>query len=182
MTMLISAGILLAFALVLFCLIKWWNLEVIGVTPVHLFTFIAILFTSGLDVGLVMFPLAWDFPLYADTATEPAYGFTNPLALEFGFWGFLIWGFYFLTTFYFCVIEPKVKFFEIPMVKWINNIVIIGTCAFTGALFLIYLPYYAMRNFFNPLVHHIETLFRTGKSPYPIERTLLTTGMTAGGI
>ncbi|NIZ15030.1 BCCT family transporter [Phaeobacter sp. HF9A] len=143
MTYLISAGILLAFALVVFCVIKWWNLEVVGVTPVHLFTFIAILFTSGLDVGLIMFPLAWDFPLYADTATEPAYGFTNPLALEFGFWGFLIWGFYFLTSFYFCVIEPRVKFFEIPLVKWINNIVIIGTCAFTGALFLIYLPYYA---------------------------------------
>ena len=143
MTYLISAGILLAFALVAFCVIKWWNLEVVGVTPVPLFTFIAILFTSGLDVGLIMFPLAWDFPLYADVENNPAYGFTNPLALEFGFWGFLIWGFYFLTTFYFCVIEPRVKFFEIPVVKWINNIVIIGTCAFTGALFLIYLPYYA---------------------------------------
>jgi hypothetical protein len=47
---------------------------------------------------------------------------------------------------------------------------------------LIYLPYYEMRNFFNPQVHHIESLFRTGKSPYPIERTLLTTGMTAAGI
>lgn len=143
MTLLISFGILMAFALVIFCAVKWWNVSVVGVTPVPLFTFIAILFTSGLDVGLIMFPLAWDFPLYADTATEPAYAVTNPLALEFGFWGFLIWGFYFLTTFYFCVIEPKVRFFEIPLVKLINNIVIIGTCAFTGALFLIYLPYYA---------------------------------------
>ena len=44
---------------------------------------------------------------------------------------------------------------------------------------LFYLPYYSMRNFFSPLVHHIETLFLTGKPPYPIERTLLTTGMTA---
>ena len=79
LTTLISAGILLAFALVIFCLIKWWDVRNIGVTPVPLFTFIAILFTSGLDVGLIMFPLAWDFPLYADTAAEPAYGFTNPL-------------------------------------------------------------------------------------------------------
>jgi glycine betaine transporter len=121
---------------------KWWNLRLVGPQPVSLFVFISILFTSGLDVGLVMFPLAWDFPLYADTATEPAYAFTNPLAIEFGYWGFLIWAFYFLTAFYFCVIEPRVKFFEIPVVKWINNIVIIATCAFTGALFLIYLPYY----------------------------------------
>jgi len=132
----------MAFALVIFVTIKWWNLRLEGTNPVSLFVFISILFTSGLDVGLVMFPLAWDFPLYADVASEPGYGVTNPLAIEFGYWGFLIWAFYFLTGFYFCVIEPKVKFFEIPVVKWINNIVIIGTCAFTGALFLIYLPYY----------------------------------------
>ncbi|MFS4580291.1 BCCT family transporter [Phaeobacter sp. C3_T13_0] len=142
MTTIISAGILLAFALVIFCVIKWWNMRIIGVTPVPLFTFVAILFTSGLDVGLIMFPLAFDFPLYADTAAEPAYAFTNPLALEFGFWGFLIWAFYFLTSFYFCAIEPRVKFFEIKLVKLLNNLVIITTCAFTGALFLIYMPYY----------------------------------------
>ncbi|MEM9582585.1 MAG: BCCT family transporter [Pseudomonadota bacterium] len=142
MNMVISFGILLAFALVIFCVIKWWNVRCVGVTPVPLFTFIAILFTSGLDVGLIMFPLAFDFPLYADTATEPAYAFTNPLALEFGFWGFLIWAFYFLTSFYFCVIEPRVKFFEIPAVRILNNIVIITTCAFTASLFLIYMPYY----------------------------------------
>ena len=104
LTTIISFGVILALGLTIFCTIKWWNLPLTGVTPVPLFTFIAILFTSGLDVGLIMFPLAFDFPLYADTATEPAYGFTNPLALEFGFWGFLIWTFYFLTTFYFCAI------------------------------------------------------------------------------
>ena len=74
-----------------------------------------------------------EFPIYAD---ESVYGFANPLAIEFGFWGFLIWAFYFLTTFYFCVLEPKVKLFEIPLVKALNNIVIIATCAFTGFLFL----------------------------------------------
>ena len=45
-----------------------------------------------------------------------------------------------------------------------------------------YLPYSTMRNFFSPLAHHIETLFQTGRSPYPIERTLLTTGLTAASI
>lgn len=137
----IMIGVILALILVVFCVVKWWDLRVIGVTPVPLFTFIAILFTSGLDVGLIMFPLG-EFPVYADIAAAPEYGFTNPLAIEFGFWGFLIWGFYFLTSFYFCVIEPRVKFFEIPFVKILNNLVIIGTCAFTASLFLIYLPSY----------------------------------------
>lgn len=134
----LSFGVLLALGLVAFFVVKWWNLRCVGVTPVHLFTFIAILFTSGLDVGLIMFPLT-EFGGYAE---EPAYAFANPLAIEFGFWGFLIWAFYFLTAFYFCVIEPRVKFFEIPLVKLINNVVIIGTCAFTASLFLIYLPGY----------------------------------------
>ncbi len=138
MQIILSFGVLLAFALVIFCTIKWWNVKCIGVTPVHLFTFIAILFTSGLDVGLIMFPLT-EFGGYADDA---AYSFTNPLAIEFGFWGFLIWAFYFLTAFYFCVIEPRVGFFKFPIVKLVNNLVIIGTCAFTASLFLIYLPGY----------------------------------------
>lgn len=56
--------------------------------------------------------------------------------------GLLVWGFYFLTTFYFCVVEPKLKLFEIGWVKLINSAVIIATCAFTGFLFLSYLPTY----------------------------------------
>ncbi|KAB7613339.1 BCCT family transporter [Amylibacter sp. SFDW26] len=140
LSIIISFGIILALTLVVFCVIKWWGVRVVGVTPVPLFTFMAILFTSGLDVGLIMFPLG-EFPVYADAANAE-YGFTNPLAIEFGFWGFLIWGFYFLTSFYFCIVEPRVQFFKIPIVKWLNNLVIIGTCAFTASLFLIYLPFY----------------------------------------
>ena len=39
-----------------------------------------------------------------------------------------------------------------------------------------------LADFFSPLVNNMETLFFTGKSPYPIERTLLTTGLTAAGV
>ena len=109
-----------------------------GPVSVGFFTFIAILFTSGLDVGLIMFPLV-DFEVYS---AEEAYDFANPLAIEFGFWGFLVWGFYFLTTFYFCIIEPKLKLFEIPAIKLTNNLVVIATCAFTAFLFFSYLPDY----------------------------------------
>jgi choline-glycine betaine transporter len=141
MTSWLSAGILFTFTAIAFVLYRWGNIRCVGVTPVKTFTFIAILFTSGLDVGLIMFPLT-EFAGYADLAASPEYGFTNPLAIEFGFWAFLIWGFYFLTCFYFCVIEPHVKFFEIPLIKVINNVVIIGTCAFTAYLLLTNLPWY----------------------------------------
>jgi len=119
-------------------LVRWRNAVCTGPMPASFFTFIAILFTSGLDVGLIMFPLV-DFELYV---SEPVYSFANPLAIEFGFWGFLVWGFYFLTPFYFCLGEPKRKLFEIPVIRLVNNIVIIGTCAFTAFLFLSYLPSY----------------------------------------
>lgn len=141
MNYLLSAGILFTLASIAFCIYRWGNVRCIGVTPVHTFTFIAILFTSGLDVGLIMFPLT-EFAGYADTTANPEYAFSNPMAIEFGYWGFMIWGFYFLTSFYFCIIEPRVKFFEIPVVKWVNNIVIVGTCAFTAFLLLSNLPWY----------------------------------------
>jgi glycine betaine transporter len=136
MTTWLSIGILFVFAAIAFVIYRWGNMKCIGVTPVRKFTFIAILFTSGLDVGLIMFPLT-EFTGYADLVSSPEYSFSNPLAIEFGFWAFLIWAFYFLTCFYFCV-----KFFEIPLIKFINNVVIIGTCAFTAYLLLINLPWY----------------------------------------
>jgi choline-glycine betaine transporter len=141
MTIWLSAGILFTFFCIGCILFKWGNVRCIGVTPVSTFTFIAILFTSGLDVGLIMFPLT-EFAGHSDIVTNPEYAFTNPLAIEFGYWAFLIWGFYFLTCFYFCIIEPKVQFFSIPIIKFINNVVIIGTCAFTAYLLLSNLPWY----------------------------------------
>jgi hypothetical protein len=51
---------------------------------------------------------------------------------------------------------------------------------------LMYLPGFAegqtLPDFFNPLAHHIETMFTTGKPPYPVERTLMTTGLLAMAI
>ena len=138
MTIVLSIAIMITTLTSVVLVTRWHNLRCEGPLPASLFTFIAILFTSGLDVGLIMFPLV-DFESYA---SDPAYSFANPLAFEFGFWGFLVWAFYFLTTFYFCIVEPKLKLFEIPAIKFTNNVVIIGTCAFTGYLFLIYLPDY----------------------------------------
>ncbi len=40
----------------------------------------------------------------------------------------------------------------------------------------------SLANFFSPLVNNAEMMFLTGKSPIPIERTLLTTGLTAAGV
>jgi glycine betaine transporter len=138
MNTILSIAILVTLCTSLGLVIWFRNLRLRGSDPLPLTAFMAILFTSGLDVGLIMFPLT-EFPVYE---TEAAYGFTNALAVEFGFWGFLVWGFYFLTTFYFCVIEPKLKLFEIGWVKLVNSAVIIATCAFTGFLFLSYLPNY----------------------------------------
>ena len=39
-----------------------------------------------------------------------------------------------------------------------------------------------LASFFSPQVRHIETLFLEGRAPYPVERTLLTTGLTAAGL
>ena len=136
--LILSSAVILLLMVSLLLVLRWCNAILYGEMPTRFFAFFAILFTSGLDVGLIIFPLG-EFPVYA---TEAAYDFTNPLAIEFGFWGFFIWLFYFVTTFYFCLVEPRLKLFEIPWIKWINNAIVITTCAFTGYLFLTYLPDY----------------------------------------
>ncbi len=137
----LSVGIIFTLLASVFILLRWGGERCESQYKVGSWVFITILFTSGLDVGLIMFPLT-EFPVYADTAADATYAFSNPLSIEFAFWGFLIWTFYFLTTAYFSIIEPKVKFFELAPVRILNNIIIIGTCAFTGYLLLINLPWY----------------------------------------
>ena len=49
-----------------------------------------------------------------------------------------------------------------------------------------YLPMPPVRttlaNFFSPQVNHVEKMFLSGKPSYPVERTLLTTGLVAAGV
>ena len=92
--------------------------RVLGKYPLGMFTFTSLLFTAGLDSGLVMLPLT-EFPTYQ---TEADYAFSNPAAIEFGFWGFLVWTFYFLTAYYFLRIEPKIKLFEVPFFKYVREL------------------------------------------------------------
>ena len=141
MSIWVSIGNVLVVALLLIFWLSKPNRVLDGPVRVSWFTFVAILFTSGLDVGLIMFPLT-EFPLYSDTQQNPEYGFANPLSIAFGFWAFLVWGIYFVTCFYFAVIEPKVRFFERPEVKILNNLIVLATCAFTGFLLLSNLPWY----------------------------------------
>jgi hypothetical protein len=39
-----------------------------------------------------------------------------------------------------------------------------------------------LASFFSPLVNNMEKMYLTGKATYPVERTLLTTGLTAAGV
>ena len=39
-----------------------------------------------------------------------------------------------------------------------------------------------LASFFSPLVNNIEAMFLSGQPSYPVERTLLTTGLTAAGV
>ncbi|QYK41649.1 MAG: BCCT family transporter [Paracoccaceae bacterium] len=139
MTPIITVAYLSVLACALFVLIRWPMLRCTGDTPVGTLTLVALLFTAGLDMGLIMLPLT-EFPVYEG---DPAFGFTNALAVEFGMWGPLVWLMYFVTTFYFVALEPRLRIFEVPAVKWVYNLTVIATCSFTCYLFMINLPAYA---------------------------------------
>lgn len=113
-----------------------------GDEPAPMSALIAILFTSGLDGGFILLPLI-EFDQYSH---DEIYHFTNPLALEMGFWGISAWAMYFVSTLYFLTLEPKLKLFEITWVKRLSACVVIATCAFTLSLFLDLMPHYLPNN------------------------------------
>jgi choline-glycine betaine transporter len=49
----------------LYLVVRYRSVRLEGVAPVPVVTFMAILFTSGLDVGLLMFPMV-DFDIFAN--------------------------------------------------------------------------------------------------------------------
>ena len=133
MMTLLSIAMVVTLVSAVFVVLRWPTYQCVGDTPLPTLSFLAILFTSGLDVGLIMFPLI-DFQTYA---TEIDYSFASPLVIEFGFWGGLVWGFYFLTTLYFCAIEPRLKLFEMAPIRWIHNLMVIATPIITSATTLL---------------------------------------------
>ena len=112
----LSVAMAIALVTTLGVVARWPHYRCVGDTPLPTLAFMAILFTSGLDVGLIMFPLI-DFETYA---AEADYQFASPLVVEFGFWAGLVWGFYVLTTLYFCAIEPRVRL--LPTFEWKRRI------------------------------------------------------------
>ena len=138
MTFIVGATVLTSIVLTGIVLLKYGSLQVAGKYPLGMFPFVAVLFCSGLDIAIITYPLT-EFPIYEEDA---AYSFASPIAIEIGFWGFIIWSFYFLTAFYFLCIEPRLKLFEIIWVKILNNFVIMATCAFGGYVLLTSLPSY----------------------------------------
>lgn len=138
MTVVLTVAVIVSTLLTVVVLLRYGGSRVEGYIPLRAAPFVAVLFCSGLDVGLIMFPLT-EYPVYE---SEAAYSFAHPLAIELGMWGLLIWGFYFLTAFYFLRIEPRLQLFKIRWVNVLNSLIIMATCAFTGFIFLTSLPTY----------------------------------------
>ncbi|ETS31897.1 hypothetical protein BB987_17370 [Photorhabdus temperata] len=162
----LNVACILVLLLAVLILIKYRNVtynekEVPSAMPASQIVFLCILFTSGLDIGLIMFPLM-EYKNY----TEPKYLGINPLSLEIGFWGGAVWVFYFITTFYFAYLEPKVKIFENNVIKFILALLMLLTCAFTAHLFVIffkyYLPEFVVKKYDSIFTHENIVIFTVG--------------------
>ena len=55
--LILSSAVILLLMVSLLLVLRWCNAILYGEMPTRFFAFFAILFTSGLDVGLIIFPL-----------------------------------------------------------------------------------------------------------------------------
>ncbi|GLX76786.1 choline transporter [Thalassotalea insulae] len=117
---------------------RFRNSQLSGKQPRSIWLLSAILFTSGLDGGFILLPLI-EFPQYQE---KNIYSFTNPLAIELGFWGITAWTLYYVSTLYFLTLEPKLQLFSKQWVQKLSALVVIITCAFTLSLFTQLVPFY----------------------------------------
>ena len=62
--LILSSAVILLLMVSLLLVLRWCNAILYGEMPTRFFAFFAILFTSVLDVGLIIFPLG-EFPVYA---------------------------------------------------------------------------------------------------------------------
>ena len=120
---------------------RFWRCRTSAESPLSALSLIAVLFTSGLDGGLVMLPLI-EFPTYQDANQFPTYQHLSPLFLEYVFWGASVWLIYFVSAAYFCFVEPKLQIFDSIGVKVVTSLIVLVTCAFTLSLYLQNLPFY----------------------------------------
>lgn len=139
----IGFGVCLILFIGIWLNIKFYNRSLTGQHPSSPIALFAILFTSGLDGGFILLPLL-EFKQYQEA--DSSFSFTNPLAIELGFWGFTAWALYYVSALYFLTLEPKYRWFDKPVVKIVNGIIILTTCAFTLSLFLTLMPHYVPFN------------------------------------
>ena len=139
----VGLGLTILLSILLLC--RHGNTKLMSEYKVSNISFFSLLFTTGLDGGLIFLPLL-DFAKYADSVNYPELSFASPLVIEFGFWAIFSWLCYFVTVCYFALYEPELKVFERPWVKFINNGLILLTCAFTAWLLYSNITHYLSPN------------------------------------
>jgi glycine betaine transporter len=134
----IACGLLVIFCFYILCFKSSVKHRILDQSkPTSSAVFVCLLFTSGLDTGLILLPLI-EFEQY----TSPEYLRINPLSIEVGYWGGLVWIFYFITTFYFAYLEPVVKILEHRLVRVLVLFMMFLTPAFTAKIFADFFIYY----------------------------------------
>lgn len=113
----------------------------IGKTSIGIFASIALIFTSSLDLGIIMLPPVMDLSPVAEVL-----GIANSTAVEISLWVGLIWLVYLAAVMYFRWVEPKYKFLDNSMSNFFYTFAVFFTYAFSVQLFIDTLPNFTLQN------------------------------------